>query len=107
MQGHWLPQMPSRSGQGRRRPRPSSSPQLLHHLQALLDLAAPATAEGRGDLGRLGRAERRRQQHLALAKRLLNPLPVRLRETTDGADHFWMALRWGGCGMVLAQLLGR
>ena len=107
MRGHQLPRMPSRSGRGRRRPRPTSSPQLLHHLQALLDLAAPATPAGPGGEGRLGRAERRRRQHLALAKRLLDPLPVSLRESTDGADHFWMALRWGGCGMVLVQLLGR
>jgi hypothetical protein len=93
---------------GARRPgRPEAAPRLLHHLQALLALAGrPAPPSLSGDQP-LGRSERRRRQHLALSQRLLDPLPEALRSKDQGADRFWTALRWGGCGMVLAQWLGR
>jgi hypothetical protein len=99
--------MPSRTGRGRRGSRPDTSPRLLHHLQALLALATPPArvAKAKGDP--VGRAERRRRQHLALSQRLLDPLPEALRASGLEADRFWLALRWGGCGMVLAQLLRR
>lgn len=98
--------MPSRTGRGRQGSRPDSSPRLLHHLQALL---AFSTRSQRTRLPRdttLSRAERRRQQHLALSQRLLDPLPRGLRAADRGADRFWIALRWGGCGLLVARLLG-
>jgi len=91
----------------RRLSRLHPAPRLLHHLQALLALAGrPAVPTPSGDQP-LGRSERRRRQHLALSQRLLDPLPEALRSKDQGADRFWTALRWGGCGMVLAQWLGR
>lgn len=99
--------MSSRTRRGRRRPRPEPSPRLLHHLQALLAVAGRPAGKGRGENSPPGRAERRRQQHLALSQRLLDPLPEAFRQSAQGADRFWRALRWGGCGMVIAQLLGR
>ena len=99
--------MPSRTRRGRRSTRPAPSPLLLHHLQSLLALATRPVppARSRDDAG--GRAERRRRQHLALSQRLHDPLPEALRSPGHGAQLFWVALRWGGCGMVLAQVLGR
>lgn len=99
--------MSSRPGRGRRRARPDTSPRLLHHLQALLALASRSAAASPTAEARLGRRERRRRQHLALSQRLLDPLPEALRGSGRGADRFWMALRWGGGGMVVAYLLGR
>ncbi|MFN9990523.1 MAG: hypothetical protein ACK549_09795 [Cyanobacteriota bacterium] len=94
-----------RRGSQRRRPDPS--PRLLHHLQALLAVTGRPVGRGRSEGHTPGRAERRRRQHLALSQRLLDPLPEALRSTGRGAEQFWSALRWGGCGMVLALLLGR
>jgi hypothetical protein len=91
----------------RRFSRPQPSPRLLHHLQALLALAGRPAPPAPSDDQPLGRSERRRRQHLALSQRLLDPLPEALRSKDQGADRFWTALRWGGCGLVLAQWLGR
>jgi hypothetical protein len=99
--------MTSRSRRGRRRPRPETSPRLLHHLQALLALTGRPAVVARSDDHLPGRSERRRRQHLALSQRLLDPLPEALRSSTHGSDHFWTAIRWGGCGMVLAYWMGR
>ena len=99
--------MPSRTGRGRRRSRPDTSPRLLHHLQSLLALTTQPGRSLQSKEGRLGRSQRRRRQHLAISQRLLDPLPEALRASGSGANRFWSALRWGGCGMVLTQLLGR
>jgi hypothetical protein len=100
--------MPSRTGRGRRGPRPDPSPRLLHHLQALLTLATPpARAAKAKRQDPVSRSERRRRQHLALSQRLLDPLPEALRPSGLEANLFWIALRWGGCGMVLAMVLRR
>lgn len=72
---------------------------LLHHLAALLSLPGQAR-QASGALGR------RQRQRLALAQRLLDPLPQGLATRGDG-ERFWRALRWGGGGMVLAWLLQR
>jgi hypothetical protein len=98
--------MPSRTGRGRQGSRPDSSPRLLHHLQALLVLATRSERITRPREPSLSRAERRRQQHLALSQRLLDPLPPALRGADRGAERFWSALRWGGCGLLVARLLG-
>jgi len=77
----------------------------LHHLAALLTLASrprgPAEAEN------LGRQQRRQRQHLALAQRLLDPLPVALRSGGHAAELFWRAARFGGAGVLLAWWLMR
>jgi|LakMenEpi03Aug12_release.lakeMendotaPanAssembly.Ray.scaffolds.fasta_scaffold49212_7 hypothetical protein len=72
---------------------------VLHHLQALLSLPAMARVSS-------GAAGRRQRQRLAIAQRLLDPLPAGLAARGDG-ERFWRLLRWGGAGMVLAWLLQR
>jgi hypothetical protein len=99
--------MPSRSGRGRSTSRASPTPRLLHHIQAVLAIAATSRSAQPAKQPALGRAERRRRQHLALGQRLLDPLPEALRAPDRGGERFWAALRWGGCGMVVVQLLGR
>jgi len=50
---------------------------------------------------------RRRRQRLALAQRLLDPLPPGLQSGGGGAARFWRVLRWGGLGLMVAWLLRR
>ena len=50
---------------------------------------------------------RRLRQRMALAQRLLDPLPVPLRASGLAERGLWQALRWGGLGMVLALWLRR
>lgn len=76
---------------------------LLHPLEDLLALAQrPAAARDSG-----GCAERRQRQRLALAQRLLDPLPAGLVAPEALSDRFWTVLRWGGLGLILARLLQR
>ncbi|MEB3234329.1 MAG: hypothetical protein VKM98_02780 [Cyanobacteriota bacterium] len=72
---------------------------LLHHLAAVLTLPVQAR---RGS----GVGARRQRQRLAMAQRLLDPLPMGLRASAEG-EGFWRLLRWGGAGMWLAWLLQR
>ncbi len=76
---------------------------LLHPLEDLLALAQrpPAARESGGS------AHRRQLQRLALAQRLLDPLPAGLMAPEAGSDRFWTVLRWGGLGLILARLLQR
>ena len=86
----------SRSRQERR------GPGVLHHLAALLNLAGrqlPAQESGA--------PMRRRRQRLALAQRLLDPLPPGLQPGDGGSERFWRVLRWGGAGLMVAWLLRR
>jgi hypothetical protein len=50
-------------------------------------------------------AQRRQRQRLALAQRLLDPMPAGLVAPEAAADRFWTVLRWGGLGLILARLL--
>jgi hypothetical protein len=50
---------------------------------------------------------RRRRQRLALAQRLLDPLPEWLGSSRRDGEIFWQGLRWGGLGLLLAWLLQR
>jgi hypothetical protein len=86
-------------------PAPGASPGVLHHLAALLTLASRPRAAAEAD--NLGRQQRRQRQHLALAQRLLDPLPVSLRAGGHGAELFWRAVRFGGAGVLLAWWLMR
>lgn len=94
-------QRPPLSGRGSdRRPRGRG---LLHPLEDLLALAQrPANAQESG-----GSAQRRQKQRLALAQRLLDPLPPGLVSPEAASERFWTVLRWGGLGLILARLLQR
>lgn len=72
---------------------------VLHQLQALLSLPAMARVSS-------GASGRRQRQRLAIAQRLLDPLPPGLAARAEG-ERFWRLLRWGGAGMLLAWLLQR
>ncbi|MEB3331237.1 MAG: hypothetical protein VKI83_01915 [Synechococcaceae cyanobacterium] len=91
----------------RRRDRSGPSvPALLHHLDALLTLAGlESRPSGLDSRQPLSSAQRRRQQRLALAQRLLDPLPAALRPPAAHAELAWTLLRWGGLGLILATWL--
>jgi hypothetical protein len=99
----------TRQRRHQRRPRPApalgATPGVLHHLAALLTLAS--RPRGSAEADKLGRQQRRQRQHLALARRLLDPLPVSLRAGGHGAELFWRVVRFGGAGMLLAWWLMR
>ena len=50
---------------------------------------------------------RRLRQRMALAQRVLDPLPQPLRTGTWHDTALWSALRWGGLGLLLALWLKR
>jgi hypothetical protein len=86
-------------------PRLRRAPQgagVLRHLAALLNLAGRRLPERKGSA-----PMRRRRQRLALAQRLLDPLPPGLHSGDGGAELFWRVLRWGGLGLMVAWLLRR
>jgi hypothetical protein len=70
---------------------------LLQAIGLVHGLAASRPGSGSG--------ERRRQQRLSIAQRLLDPLPLALRPRDAAAERFWKVLRWGGLGLLLARLL--
>lgn len=75
----------------------------MHPLEDLLALAqAPDNSQDNG-----GSAQRRQKQRLALAQRLLDPLPTGLANPEAASERFWTVLRWGGLGLILARLLQR
>ena len=71
---------------------------LLHRLEGLF-LQASLTSRSSGV------QQRRERQRLALAQRLLDPLPPEL--TQPGRSHllFWRCLRWGTVGMLVCLWL--
>lgn len=83
---------------GSLRPRGRRPPRLLHHLAVLLGLCSQAQRAS-------GVSGRRQRQRLALAQRLLDPLPAGLQASDQ--ERFWSILRWGGAGLLLAWLLQR
>ena len=76
---------------------------MLHSLEDLLALSQPPQAIQE----RRSSAQRRQGQRLALAQRLLDPLPPGLISPDAAADRFWTMLRWGGLGLIVARLLAR
>jgi hypothetical protein len=74
-------------------------------LAALLTLASRPRASAEAE--NLGRQQRRQRQQLALAQRVLDPLPVSLRAGGHAAELFWRAVRFGGAGVLLAWWLMR
>ena len=57
------------------------------------------------DIGGASVANRRLQQRLAMAQRLMEALPAALTPGTTIADRFWQVVRWAGLGLVIARLL--
>ncbi len=74
-------------------------------MAALLTLASRPRASAEAE--NLGRQQRRQRQQLALAQRVLDPLPVSLRAGGRAAELFWRAVRFGGAGVLLAWWLMR
>jgi len=94
-----------------RRPGWSTARQLrrvgvLHHLAAVLTLAGEGRAGVASADPSASAPQRRQRQRLALVQRLLDPLPTSLRSDSRAAERFWLALRWGGGGVLLARWLG-
>lgn len=83
-------------------PRRHRAAGVLHPLAAVLALAQ--RQPGRQGHGAL---QRRRSQRLAIAQRLLDPLPKALVAPAAASDRFWTMLRWGGLGLIVARLLQR
>jgi hypothetical protein len=81
----------------------SSPPRLLHHLAALLALAARKRDTYRPP----GSRQRRHRQRLELMRRLMDPLPEPLSPLRSGGERFWRGLRWGGMGLLAGLWLSR
>ncbi|MFM7314983.1 MAG: hypothetical protein ACKO0M_17800 [Cyanobium sp.] len=75
---------------------------LLHPLEDLLALALRPRSGQDGSS-----AARRQRQRLAMAQRLIDPLPPGLVAPEVAHDRFWNLLRWGGLGLILAWVLRR
>lgn len=73
---------------------------LLHVLDALYTQASLAQRSS-------GVQQRRERQRLALAQRLLDPLPQELAQPQRLELLFWRGLRWGTLGLLIAWLLRR
>ena len=54
-----------------------------------------------------GVQQRRERQRLAMAQRLLDPLPPELAQPLRLELLFWRGLRWGTVGLLLAWVLRR
>jgi hypothetical protein len=78
-------------------------PGVLQPLAAVLALAQ----RPQPSLETSGTAQRRQSQRLALAQRLLDPLPSTLISPAAARERFWVVLRWGGLGLIVARLLQR
>lgn len=103
---HWTEaEAPGHPGAMQQRPRSPYTPiRWLHQLAGLM--AQVARAE------RLSSADdslqaRRLRQRMALAQRLLDPLPAPLQPRGWQEQWLWTALRWGGVGLLLALWLHR
>jgi hypothetical protein len=87
------------------RPRSPHTPiRWLHQLANLMAQVSRAERIGPGDDSLQAR---RLRQRMALAQRLLDPLPAPLRPNNWQETCLLTALRWGGVGLVLALWLRR
>ena len=82
-------------------PQRLSSPRILHHVAALLSLDNRRLNDG----AVLSSVQRRQRQQRALAQRLLDPLPAKLRLPELKRERFWLILRWGGAGLLAGWVL--
>ncbi|MFM7311743.1 MAG: hypothetical protein ACKO0M_01005 [Cyanobium sp.] len=87
------------------RPRSPYTPiRWLHQLAALMAQVARAERLSSSDDSLQAR---RLRQRMALAQRLLDPLPGALQPRGWQDQWLWTALRWGGGGLLLALWLRR
>lgn len=87
------------------RPRSPHTPvRWLHQLSALMAQVAKAERLAQPDDSLQARRVR---QRLALAQRVLDPLPRSLQGRSWREDSLWTALRWGGAGLALSLWLHR
>jgi hypothetical protein len=87
------------------RPRSPHTPiRWLHQLANLMAQVSRAERLGPGDDSLQAR---RLRQRMALAQRVLDPMPAPLRPSNWLETSFWTGLRWGGVGMLLALWLRR
>ena len=85
------------------RPRSPHTPiRWLHQLATLMAQVSRAERIGPADDSLQAR---RLRQRMALAQRLLDPLPAPLRPTSWHDTWLWTGLRWGGVGLLLALWL--
>jgi hypothetical protein len=87
------------------RPRSPHTPiRWLHQLAALM---AQVSAAERLTGGNDSLQARRLRQRMALAQRLLDPMPAPLRSGNWQERVLWQGLRWGGVGLALGLWLRR
>lgn len=103
---HWTQaRLEGHPGAMQQRPRSPHTPiRWLHQLATLMAQVSRAERISSADESLQAR---RLRQRMALAQRLLDPLPAPLRPTTWQETSLWTALRWGGLGLVLALWLKR
>jgi len=87
------------------RPRSPHTP--IRWLHQLAGLMAQVTRAERLTTTDDSLQARRLRQRMALAQRLLDPLPASLQPRGWQEQSLWTALRWGGAGLLLALWLHR
>lgn len=103
---HWTDaSVPGHPGAMQQRPRSPHPPiRWLHQLAALMAQVARAERLSAGDDGLQAR---RLRQRMALAQRLLDPLPGPLQPSGWQERSLWTFLRWGGAALLLSLWLRR
>ena len=97
--------MEGHPGAMQQRPRSPHTPiRWLHQLAALMAQVSAAERLAAGDDSQQAR---RLRQRMALAQRLLEPMPAPLRSSNWQETALWQALRWGGVGLLLGVWLHR
>ena len=87
--------------------RPRSPYQPIRWLHQLAGVMAQVSAAERLSSGDEGLQARRLRQRMALAQRLLDPLPRPLQSRQWPELVLWRGLRWGGVALLLALWLRR
>ena len=103
---HWTDAAaPGHPGAMQQRPRSPYTPiRWLHQLAGLMAQVARAERLSSSDDSLQAR---RLRQRMALAQRLLDPVPRPLQARGWQEQWLWTALRWGGAGLLLALWLHR
>jgi len=104
--GHWTDvSAPRHPDAMQQRPRSPRTP--IRWLHQLAGLMAQVSRAERLTAGDESLQARRLRQRMALAQRLLDPLPKPLQPRGWREQSLWTALRWGGAGLLLALWLHR